>query len=139
MFLACHQGRPRHGFLGFLKLFYNLGGASDDKRIRLFPVRFDKELCEGSSTSRNYILFGDVGREFRFANQREINQKCLASEGFNFGPHEAGFICFSIEGGKEWQPFSSGQEIHNTWTVVLKKMRSFLNKFVRCDSEIDKN
>ena len=92
-------------FPGFLKFLYNFGGASDDKRIRLFPVRFDKELCEISSASGNYILFGDVGREFGIANQREINQKCLASEGFNFGPHEAGFIGFGIEGGKDGNRF----------------------------------
>ena len=40
--LRATEGDNGVDFPGVLKLFYNLGGTSNDKRIRLFPVWFDK-------------------------------------------------------------------------------------------------
>ena len=97
-------------FFGFLQFFENLGSTGDNEGIGLLTVRFHEEFLEVSSASGNHFLFSDISREFGVTNQREINQKSLASKGFNFRPHEVGFIGFGIEGGKNGDRFHREKE-----------------------------
>ena len=98
--LSSAEGDDGVDFPRFLKLKEELGRSGDDERIGLLAVGFDEEFVKVSSTGGNDFLLSNVGFEFGIPYKGKVNEKGLASEGFDFRAHEIGFGSFSIEGGK---------------------------------------